>query len=181
MFQIDLVEQCRKNDRKAQFKLYKQYCDGMYCVAMRFLNNADDAEDVLQEAFIKAFQKIHQYSGEVTFGAWLKRIVINKCIDFLKSKKMQQVELKDYQMQVVEEDDIWSVSPSVSVAEVKEAMEQLPDKYRYVLQLYLVEGYDHEEIAQILNLTSTASRTRLLRGKGHLRKLLKNKNHGTGS
>ncbi len=180
MFQIDLVEQCRKNDRKAQLKLYKQYCDGMYCVAMRFLNNSDDAEDVLQEAFIKAFQKIHQYSGEVTFGAWLKRIVINKCIDFLKAKRLDHVELKDYQMKVVE-DESWSVAPSISVEEVKRTMEQLPDKYRYVLQLYLVEGYDHEEIAQILELTPTASRTRLLRGKGHLRKLLKTESHGTGS
>lgn len=180
MFQIDLVEQCRKNDRKAQLKLYKQYCDGMYCVAMRFLNNADDAEDVLQEAFIKAFQKLHQYSGEVTFGAWLKRIVINKCIDFLKARKLDQVELKEYQMQVVE-DESWSVAPSISADEVKNTMELLPDKYRYVLQLYLVEGYDHEEIAQILNLTPTASRTRLLRGKGHLKELLKNRTHGTGS
>lgn len=180
MFQIDLVEQCKKNDRKAQLKLYKQYCDGMYCVAMRFLNNADDAEDVLQEAFVKAFQKIHQYSGEVTFGAWLKRIVINKCIDFLKSRKLDQVELKEYQMQVVE-DESWSVAPSISIEEVKQTMEQLPDKYRYVLQLYLVEGYDHEEIAQILELTPTASRTRLLRGKGHLRKLLNTISHGTGS
>ena len=180
MFQIDLVEQCRKNDRKAQLKLYKQYCDGMYCVAMRFLNNADDAEDVLQEAFIKAFQKLHQYSGEVTFGAWLKRIVINKCIDFLKARKLDQVELKEYQMQVVE-DESWSVAPSISADEVKNTMELLPDKYRYVLQLYLVEGYDHEEIAQILDLTPTASRTRLLRGKGHLKELLKNRTHGTGS
>ncbi|MBT8209177.1 MAG: RNA polymerase sigma factor [Eudoraea sp.] len=180
MFQIDLVERCRKNDRKAQLKLYKQYCEGMYCVAARFLNNADDAEDVLQEAFIKAFQKIHQFSGEVTFGAWLKRIVINTCIDYLKSKKMQFVEFQDYQMQVVEDED-WSVSESVSLDEVKKAMEQLPEKYCYVVKLYLLEGYDHTEIAQILKLTQTASRTRLLRGKAYLRELLKEKNHGTGS
>ncbi len=180
MFQIDLVERCRKNDRKAQLKLYNQYCEGMYCVAVRFLNNSDDAEDVLQEAFIKAFQKIHQFSGEVTFGAWLKRIVINTCIDYLKSKKMQFVELQDYQMQVVE-DENWSVSEGISLDEVKKAMEQLPEKYRYVVQLYLVEGYDHAEISQILNLTQTASRTRLLRGKAYLKRLLKEKSHGTGS
>ena len=180
MFQVDLVERCRNNDRKAQLKLYNQYCEGMYCVAARFLNNSDDAEDVLQEAFIKAFQKIHQFSGEVTFGAWLKRIVINTCIDHLKSKKMQFVELQEYQMQVVE-DENWSVSESVSIDEVKRVMEQLPEKYRYVVKLYLVEGYDHTEISQILNLSPTASRTRLLRGKGLLKKLLKSKSHETGS
>lgn len=180
MFQIDLVERCRKNDRKAQLQLYKQYCDGMYCVAARFLNNADDAEDVLQEAFIKAFQRIHQFKGEVTFGAWLKRIVINSCIDFLKSKKMEFVELKDYQMKVVEDED-WSVSETISLNEVKKTMEQLPEKYKYVVQLYLVEGYDHAEISQILNLTQTACRTRLMRGKAHLKELLKKKSHETGS
>ena len=180
MFQIDLVERCRKNDRKAQLQLYKQYCDGMYCVAARFLNNSDDAEDVLQEAFIKAFQRIHQFKGEVTFGAWLKRIVINSCIDFLKSKKMEFVELKDYQMKVVEDED-WSVSETVSLNEVKQTMEQLPEKYKYVVQLYLVEGYDHAEISQILNLTQTACRTRLMRGKAHLKELLKKKSHETGS
>lgn len=87
MLHIDLVERCKANDRKAQLKLYKQYCDGMFGVAMGFLKNSGDAEDVVQESFIKAFQKMEQFRGEVTFGAWLKRIVINKSLDFLKAKK----------------------------------------------------------------------------------------------
>ncbi len=180
MFQIDLIERCKAQDRKAQLKLYRQYCEGMYCVAMRFLNNRDDAEDVLQEAFVKAFQKIHQFSGEVTFGAWLKRIVINKCIDFLKVKKERHLEIQENTLQIVEDQD-WTIEPEISMEEVKEAMAQLPDAYKYVLQLYLLEGYDHEEIAHILGLTATASRTRLLRGKGYLRELLKRNQDGTGS
>ena len=179
-FQIDLVERCKSNDRKAQMKLYKQYCDGMFCVAMRFLKNEDDAEDVTQEAFIKAFQKIEQYRGDVTFGAWLKRIVINKSIDFVKSKKMRYVALNEQQVHIVEDED-WSVQEGLDIRTVKEAMEKLPEKYRYVVQLFLVEGYDHKEIAQILDLTETASRTRLLRGKGHLKELLKDKRYVTGS
>ncbi|MEO0528206.1 MAG: RNA polymerase sigma factor [Bacteroidota bacterium] len=180
MFQIDLVEQCKANDRKAQLKLYKQYCDGMFCVAMRFLKNSDDAEDVLQESFIKAFQKIDQFKGEVTFGAWLKRIVINKSIDFLKSKREQLVELNESYMQVSEDED-WTVSDGVTVADVKLAIEQLPENYKYVVQLFLIEGYDHNEISQILNLTGTTCRTRLLRGKGRLKELLKDRRYGTGS
>ena len=86
MFQSAIVEKCKANDRTAQMQLYRKYCDGMYIVAMRFVKNGDDAEDILQESFIKAFQKIHQFKGDVTFGAWLKRIVVNKSIDFLKSK-----------------------------------------------------------------------------------------------
>ncbi len=180
MFHMNLVEQCKANDRKAQLKLYRQYCDGMYCVAMRFLKNTDDAEDILQEAFIKAFQKIEQFKGEVTFGAWLKRIVINKCLDFLKSKKEQRVEFKDSYMEVAEDDD-WTVEDGITIEMVQLAMDQLPDTYVHVVKLYLLEGYDHNEISQILNITGTTCRTRLRRGKGILKELLKEKRYGTGS
>jgi RNA polymerase sigma-70 factor (ECF subfamily) len=180
MLRIDLVERCKAQDRKAQLALYKQYCEGMFCVAMRFVNNRDDAEDVLQEAFIKAFQKIHQFKGDVTFGAWLKRIVINKSIDFLKKKKERAVEIQENTLQIVEDQD-WTVAPEVSMEDVKKAMRKLPEKYQYVLQLFLLEGFDHEEIAAILGLSNTASRTRLLRGKGYLRALLTQKQHETGS
>lgn len=178
MLSIELVEQCKANDRKAQLMLYKQYCDGMFCVAMRFLKNADDAEDVLQEAFIKAFQKIHQFKGEVTFGAWLKKIVVNRSIDFLKSKNQRTVELDESYMHVTD-DETWAVNEEVDITEVMKRIEELPEKYRFVVQLYLVEGYDHSEISQILAISKTASRTRLLRGKGHLKELLKDMSYGT--
>ena len=180
MFQIDLIERCKANDRKAQLKLYRQYCDGMYCVAMRFLKNEDDAEDVLQEAFIKAFQKIEQFKGEVTFGAWLKRIVINKSLDHIKSRKEQYLELRENTLHIVEDDD-WEVEEDISIDEVRLAMEALPEKYRFVVQLFLLEGYDHSEISEILKLEQTTCRTRLLRGKARLKELLKSKTYGTGS
>lgn len=180
MYQIELVEKCRQNDRKAQMQLYHKYCEGMYCVAMRFLKNADDAEDVLQESFIRAFQKLHQFKGEVTFGAWLKRIVVNKSIDFLKSKHQKTVELDEGYMHIPDDDD-WKVDVGIRVEEVKLQIEKLPEKYRYVVQLFLVEGYDHNEISEILGISETASRTRLLRGKGYLKESLKNINYGTGS
>ena len=180
MFQIDIVEQCKQNSRKAQLELYRQYCDGMFSVAMRFLKNSDDAEDVVQEAFIKAFQKIHQYNGEVTFGAWLKRIVINKSIDFLKSKKQKMVTLDESYLQI-ETDEDWTIEEGITIKEVRTSIEQLPEKYKYVVLMFLIEGYDHSEIAEVLQLTPTNCRTRLLRGKGLLKKILKNKNYGTGS
>ena len=180
MFQIDLVERCKANDRKAQLRLYRQYCEGMFYVAKRFVNDSDDAEDVVQEAFIKAFQKIDQFKGEVTFGAWLKRIVINKSIDFLKTKKERFQDLNENSIHIVEDDD-WTVEDGISIDAVKEAINELSEKYRLVVQLYLMEGYDHKEISQILKLTETTSRTRLLRGKGHLKELLKERRYGTGS
>ncbi len=182
MFQVDIIEQCKQNNRKAQMQLYNQYCNGMYIVAKRFLEDANDAEDVVQEAFIKAFYKLHQYKAEVTFGAWLKRIVINKSIDFLKSKKQQLVELEEVHLKVVDTDknDKWLVDDTVTVSDVKHAIQQLPDKYQYVVMLYLIEGYDHQEISEILNISEVASRTQLSRGKIKLQELLKQKRNGTG-
>lgn len=180
MFQIELVEQCKANNRRAQMQLYKQYCDGMFCVAMRFLKNEDDAEDVLQESFIKAFQRIDQFKGEVTFGAWLKKIVVHRSIDFLKSKKQQTVELNERYLHI-EDDGDWNVESDADVEDVKKAIDELPEKYRYVIQLFLMEGYDHNEISEILQISETASRTRLLRGKAQLKEMLKDMAYGTGS
>lgn len=180
MFQTDIVEKCKANDRSAQLELYRKYCDGMYIVAMRFVKNTDDAEDVLQESFIKAFQKLHQFEGEVTFGAWLKRIVINKCIDFLKSKKEKLVPLDEGYMHVAT-DNNWNVPSTISLEQIKNAIEKLNAKYKYVVMMFLMEGFDHKEIAQILNISESACRTRLLRGKGQLKELLREKRYGTGS
>ncbi len=179
MLQLELIEKCKRNDRKAQMQLYRQYCDGMFCVANRFVKNVQDAEDVMQEAFIKAFQKLHQYKGEVTFGAWLKRIVINKSIDKLKANKQHFVSTDEVQLEVVDQDD-WMVEDSVSLDQIKGCIEQLPEKYKFVVMLFLMEGYDHQEISEILNISETASRTQLMRGKAKLKELLKQQLHGTG-
>ncbi|SHH37717.1 RNA polymerase sigma factor [Winogradskyella jejuensis] len=183
MFQVDIIEKCRQNDRKAQLKLYNQYCNGMLVVAQRFVKNTMEAEDVVQESFIKAFEKLEQYKAEVTFGAWLKRIVINKSIDLLKSKKQRLVDLEEVQLKVVDAnyDEDWSVNSSVTVDDVKIAIQQLPEKYKYVVMLYLVEGYDHQEISEILNISEIASRTQLSRGKGKLKELLNKRKNGTES
>ncbi|WP_346881554.1 RNA polymerase sigma factor [uncultured Algibacter sp.] len=181
MFKVDIIEKCKQNNRKAQLQLYNQYCNGMYIVAKRFLKDAADAEDVVQESFIKAFTKLHQYKAEVTFGAWLKRIVVNKSIDFLKSKKQDFVELEEVHLKVVDipKDDKWLVEDSVTLNDVKDAINRLSDKYQYVVMLYLVEGYDHQEISEILNISQVASRTQLSRGKIKLQELLKLQANGT--
>jgi RNA polymerase sigma-70 factor (ECF subfamily) len=178
--QTDLIEQCKANNRKAQLQLYEKYCDGMYCVAMRFLQNSDDAEDVLQESFIKAFQKINQFKREVTFGAWLKKIVVNKSIDFLKAKRNIHVPLEENLMQIVD-DDNWQIRSDFTINQVRLEIEQLSDKYKYVLMLYLIEGYDHSEISQVLDLPETTCRTQLMRGKSLLKEKLLNIKYGAKS
>ena len=180
MIQHQLIEACKQNNRRAQVKLYNKYCEGMYYVAKRFISDSFEAEDAMQEAFIKAFDKLHQFNGEVTFGAWLKRIVINRCLDKLKAKKMELIALNEQVMGTVEEDENWSIDDGVGIEEVKNKMEQLPEKYKYPLMLFLLEGYDHEEISEILNISKVASRTLVHRGKKKLQEELKDLRHGTG-
>lgn len=152
----------------------------MYCVALRLVQNEADAEDLTQEAFIKAFRKMDQFKGDVTFGAWLKRIVVNRCLDFLKARRQHFVELEEGRLAVAQSDS-WEVHEGIGVEEVRAAMEELPDKYRYVVQLFLLEGYDHAEISEILGIREATCRTRLMRGKGYLKELLKDRNYVTGS
>ena len=152
----------------------------MYYVALRFMKDTMEAEDAMQEAFIKAFSKLHQFNGEVTFGAWLKKIVINKCLDKLKARKMELVAINEQTLGTVEEENDWQIDDGIGIEEVKLKMQELPEKYRYPLILFLVEGYDHEEISEILDITQVASRTLVHRGKKKLQEELKYLNHGTG-
>ena len=152
----------------------------MYYVALRFMKDTMEAEDAMQEAFIKAFSKLHQFNGEVTFGAWLKKIVINKCLDKLKARKMELVAINEQTLGTVEEENDWQVDDGIGIEEVKLKLQELPEKYRYPLMLFLVEGYDHEEISEILDITQVASRTLVHRGKKKLQEELKYLNHGTG-
>jgi len=174
---IALVEKCRAQDRQAQLDLYRKYCDGMFGVAMRFLKNPDDAEDVVQESFIKAFVCLEQFKGEVSFGAWLKRIVVNGCIDFVK-KKSQVTEALDEEHTWVAEGEESRFGEGISLDQIRAGIESLSGKYRFVVQLFLVEGYDHGEIAQILDISEVASRSRLLRGKALLQVKLKDLVYG---
>ena len=168
----EIIDQCKEGDQKAQFRLYKLYYKPMYSVCMRLINQADEAEDVMQEAFLNAFRNIDTYRGEVSFGAWLKRIVINRSLDHLKKKKLKLEEINDKTAQIA---DYQMEMKEVNVEVIKKAIQQLPDGYRVVLSLFLIEGYDHEEISQILGITNSNSRTQFLRAKNKLRELLKDK------
>ncbi len=175
-----LVEQCRNNNRRAQMALYSQYCEGMFIVAQRYMKDTAAAEDAMQEAFVKAFSKLEQFKGDVTFGAWLKRIVINRCLDTIKSKKLETESIDESIFKIVEDEDQWEVSDEATVSDISSAIDQLPDKYRVVVQLFLVEGYDHNEISGILSISENSSRTNLHRGKTILKETLKHLRYGTG-
>ena len=157
-------------------QLYNLYCKAMFVVANRYVNDSFLAEDIMQESFIKAFKSIDRYKNEVPFGAWLKRIVINQSIDALKKKKLELISMNEETLRVVDDED-WKVDESITLDEVKGAINDLKEKYRLVLSLYLFEGYDHDEISQILGITSNTSRTHLLRGKRILKEKLKSSSY----
>lgn len=166
----DLIEQCRRGDREAHYRLYKLYARSMYNVGYRIVNHAGEAEDVLQEAFISAFRNLEYYRGDASFGAWLKRIVVNKAINVLKKRRPEPMP---------EDADVAWVNPAEEEAEfpytvdqVKRAIGDLPDGYRSVLTLYLLEGYDHAEIAEILGISESTSKSQFNRSKKKLIDLL---------
>ncbi|WP_346860994.1 sigma-70 family RNA polymerase sigma factor [uncultured Draconibacterium sp.] len=168
----EIIDQCREGSQKAQFQLYKLYYKSMYSVSLRIINDEMEAEDVMQEAFLSAFNKMDTYKGEVSFGAWLKRIVVNRSLDCLKKRKVHFEELNERTDQTA---DYQMSTKEVDMNVLKAAIQDLPDGYRVVLSLYLIEGYDHEEISQILDISNSSSRTQLLRAKNKLKELLKGK------
>lgn len=166
----DLLDGCKTGDQKAQFKIYKLYYKAMYNTSLRIVNDTMEAEDIMQESFLSAFEKIDTYSGTVSFGAWLKRIVINRSLDALSRRKaiFEDIELHVGIRDESSDDVVRKEELDIKVEEVKEAIDRLPDGYRIILSLYLLEGYDHDEIAEILNISSSTSRSQLSRAKQKL-------------
>lgn len=169
-----LVVDCKQGSKKACYELYKLYAKAMLNVAYRILYNMDEAEDVLQESFLDAFNKIKDFRQETTFGLWLKQIVVHRSINLLRKRRLEWVEMENEQLEnIPDEEPEDNEEMQYRVAQVKEAMKLLPEGYRVVLSLYLLEGYDHEEIGQILNITENTSRTQFLRAKRKLSEVLK--------
>lgn len=180
MTESNLVERCLKNDRIAQLELYQNYCDAMFIIAMRYVGQSDEAEDVVQEAFIKMFQKLGDYKREVTLGAWLRKIVVNLAIDKLRVRKNMFVDIEENQLAALTDSDSdWYVEDDVTPQLVRSAIEKLPKTLRCIAQLYLVEGYDHQEISEILKISEVNSRTLLMRGRNKIKEQLKSSIHGT--
>lgn len=163
-----LIEECRKGDSKAQFSLYEQYAKAMFNLACRMLNNREDAEDILQESFVECFRNIQTFRFESTFGAWLKKIVVNRCINHIKKKR---IDLTFYETppSVIDEEE---EETEYETGNIFKGIELLPDGYRIILTLYLLEGYDHTEISQILGISESTSKSQYSRAKEKLRNTL---------
>ncbi len=168
-----IVKKCMKGNSKAQFELYSLYSKAMFNICYRMLNSREEAEDLLQEAFTEAFLKIKTFRFESTIGAWIKRIVVNKCINHLKKKRIDLSLTDDVQAVEPEEEYTDFEEREMTVKKVHKAIEQLPDGYRVILNLYLFEGYDHIEIAEIMGITNSTSKSQYSRAKQKLKVILK--------
>ena len=174
----ELIGQCRQGRNAAFKEVYELYSKAMFNICMRMLNNRNEAEDVLQESFISAFRNIKQYNGNASFGSWLKRIVINRCIDAIKVRTLNLVPLEERdppEEETYEEDE---QGPAYDVETVKQGISQLPDGYRIILTLYLFEDYTHRMIAEKLGISEGTSKSQYSRARKKLAELmnLKKKN-----
>lgn len=171
----EIVERCRLGDREAQYKLYTLYSKAMYNICVRMLHDQEEAADMLQEVFIEVFNRLKSFRFESTIGAWIKRITINKCINSLRKRKADLTYLDEWEM-IEEEAEHEEAEVELDVSMVRRAMEVLPQGSKTIFSLYLLEGYDHKEISEILNITESTSKSQYMRAKQRVRQeLLKQK------
>ncbi len=171
-----LIALCIQGSRNAQFELYNRYYKAMYNTALRIVKDSHWAEDVMQEAFLKAFGKLDSFKGEVAFGAWLKRIVVNHSIDNYKKISKNAADSLDDVLYKVEDDSPKEEAQldfqNMKVQQVMAAIGSLKENYRIALTLFFIEGYDQEEISEIMGITYGNCRTTISRAKESLLKKL---------
>ncbi|MGN6646083.1 MAG: RNA polymerase sigma factor [Cytophaga sp.] len=166
----DLIEGCKKGKHKSFESLYQLYAGRLLSIAMRYAFTTFEAEDILQDAFIKIFNSIHTYEYKGSFEGWLKRIVVTTAINHYHKDKFKQTQT-DYVEVEEESDDVADIISKISADELLETIQTLPDGYRMVFNMYVVEGYTHKEIGELLCISEGTSKSQLAKG----RTLLKNK------
>ena len=162
-----LIERSKLGDRKMQYKLYSLYVDAMFNVSIRIVKIKEDAEDVVQDSFIDAFKNLNTFKYESTFGSWLKRIVINKSINYIKVKRIPLVAL-DVNENWIPEEAIEIKDTQLDINKIKKGIKSLPEGYQTIINLYLIEGYDHAEIGDILEISVSTSKSQYHRAKKKL-------------
>jgi len=170
--ELELIEGCQRNDAKCQHRLFEQFAGKMMTVCLRYAHDRKEAEDMLQEAFIRIFGHINQYRFEGSLEGWIRRIVVNTALNILQKRKIRFVASEaEIESSVTVNTDALS---KLGTDDLLKLISQLPDGYRLVFNLYVIEGYDHTEIAQILKISPVTSRTQLLKARSVLKTKIEN-------
>jgi RNA polymerase sigma factor (sigma-70 family) len=163
-----LIRGCKEGDKDAFDGIYSRYSSVMYGICLRYARDREEAQDLLQEGFIRVYERIHQYSGEGSFEGWMRRLFVNMALDVYKKKKRESEQVLAFAAEMVpeEDDNPW---PAVSEKELVEMIRQLPEGYRMVFNLFAVEGFSHKQIAAQLGISESTSKTQFFKARKQLR------------
>ena len=165
-----LLEECRKGNRKAQRDLYEKYSPMMFAVCRRYIIDSSEAEDVLVCGFTKVFAKIDQFKSEGSFEGWIRRIMVNEALSYIRKNKSMYLEVEIEKAD--REPDYSQVQDQLEVEDLQKLIDRLPSGYKTVFNLYAIEGFSHKEIAAQLGVSENTSKSQLSRARGHLKNLL---------
>lgn len=169
-----LIDECIRHRRKAQFTLYERYASTMLIVCLRYSKNREEAEDLMQEGFLKVFDKIATFRGQGSLEGWIRRIMVNNALNYLKSKKLLFVEEDPQRLgdQLPDDHPADAAEELYTPEAMLRAVQELPDGYRIVFNLYVFEGYSHKEVAESLGISENTSKSQLSRARRYLRNYL---------
>ena len=165
----DLIKGCIAGDRRMQEELYSRFSPKMYAVCLRYANNADDAQDLLQEGFIKVYRNLHRFRAEGSFEGWIRRVFVNTSIEHFRKKSTRLSMVTDKEENTIEDADITAIH-KLAEKDIINIIQELSPGYRTVFNLYVVEGYSHKEIGELLGISEGTSKSQLARAKGVLQK-----------
>jgi len=160
-----IIKGCKRGERKAQRQLYELYASAMYSVCMQYIAEKESARDALQDGFIKVFSKIDTYNGSGSLGGWIRKVFVNTCIEYLRKKDALKMSLSIDDVQYALEDNSTDALQQISADELFGYISELPDGYRTVFNLYVLEGMNHYEISQMFHITESTSRSQYNRAR----------------
>ena len=167
-----MVSRAVNGEQQAQYTIYRKYVGAMFHTVIRMVGSREDAEDVTQEVFTKVFQRLHTFRGDSTLGAWIKRVTVNTSLNFLRQKKRISFEELNEKFTPVVEIEIDELEWANDIRQIHEAIKKLPDGCRMVFNLYMLEGYKHFEVANLLGITESTSKTQYRRAKRLIREII---------
>ena len=173
----DLINGCINGNRKMQENLYNRFSPKMYAVCLRYSSNSDDAQDLLQDGFIKVFKNLDKYRGDGSFEGWIRRIFVNTSIEHFRKKIKINSVADSNEIQI--EDKGWNAFETLAEKDIINIVQELSPGYRQVFNMYVIEGYSHKEIGEILGISEGTSKSQLARSKAILKKMVDNKMHKT--